>query len=399
MTHCQVRSPKEKTMQAANETSAGLQPTQARSTTTYRTVDAATSRRSPSWVACVTFAFLVGGCASRASTETNAAGNSGAQAASSGTAQATPSGSGSGAAGTSGSSVAASGSASGSTSGVATQQGTGASDDAQTEMDASSINGVDTGSAAADAGGSSKILIYTVTTPGTYRHASIPTAAAALAQAAAVVGLTSEIVGASDATNIADPTKFTAAALAQDGAVVLISTDGEPFGYPATQEIQNLIDYVQNGGALLIIHCTPDSYGGAVSGPILGHPPSIPFHMLIGSTFLGHPGNVAPATCTTMGTHPSVANLAPTFNVTDEIYSFSYLGPDIQVVMTCVSSTAPNTVRPISFYRVQGAGRVFNVALGHTDTNWTMPLDSKQPTNTRLLEDHVIPGLLWAMRR
>jgi type 1 glutamine amidotransferase len=372
----------------AVETSADLPPTKGPGAATHRIV----------WTDCIAFALMIGGCASAASTATNDAGNGGAQA-SSGSLQDSAFRDGSSAIGTSDSSVTASGSASGSTSGIANPPNTtGAPQDAQTQMDASAMAAMDTDSASTDAGGSNKILIYGVTTPGTYRHASIPTAAHALAQAAAAVGLTSEIVGASDATNVADPTKFTAAALAQDGAVVLISNDGEPFGYPATQEIQNLVDYVQNGGALLIVHCTPDSYGGAVSGPMLGHPASIPFHMLIGSTFLGHPGNDAPATCTTIGTHPSVAHLAPTFNVTDEIYSYSYLGSDIQVVMTCVSSADPNTVRASSFYRQQGAGRVFNVALGHTDANWTTPLDPKQP-NTRLLEDHIVPGLLWAMRR
>jgi type 1 glutamine amidotransferase len=333
-----------------------------------------------------------GGCAGNRSTTTSDSGNSGAPTSSSGAAQDT----GSGAAGTSGSSD----SGSGSTSESGIQQGPPATiGDAQTELDASGIVGsMDASTASADAAGSNKILIYGVTTPGTYRHAAIGTAATALAQAAMAVGLTSEIYGTTDATNVADRTKFTAAALAKDGAVILISNDGEPFGYPATQEIQNLIDYVKNGGALLILHCTPDCYGGAASGPILGHPASLPFHMLIGSTWLGHPGNVAPATCKTMGTHPSVAGLAPTFNLTDEIYTYSYLGPDIQVVMTCTSSTDPKTVRVSSFYREQGQGRIFTASLGHPDISWTMPMDPKLP-NSRLVQDHVIPALLWAMRR
>jgi type 1 glutamine amidotransferase len=279
----------------------------------------------------------------------------------------------------------------------ATMDTTGAAGDAVAGLDVVASDGSgDSGLPPSDAAGSNKILIYGVTSPGTYRHGMIPVAAAAIAQAASVVGLTSEIVGASDAINVADPTKFTAAALAQDGAVVLLCNDGEPYGSPGTQEIQNLVDYVQNGGALIVLHCTPDSYGGSAS--IFPHPASIPFHMLIGSTFLGHPGNVAPATCTTMGTHPSVAHLATTFNVTDEIYSFSYVRPDNQLVMTCISSVDTKTVRPISWYREEGSGRVFNVALGHPDASWMMPMDPKLP-NTRLLEDHVIPGLLWAMKR
>jgi len=328
------------------------------------------------------------GCALNNSTTADAGTDAGIDASSSGEA---PSGPDSGAPG-------AQDSGTGSTAGL-TMDATIAPSDAPADLDVVGSDGsVDVGPPPSDAAGSSKILVYGVTSPGTYRHGVIPVAAAAIARAASVVGLTSEVVGASDATNVADPTKFTAGALAQDGAVVLLANDGEPFGYPAIQEIQNLIDYVRNGGALVVLHCTPDSYGGAVSGPILGHPASIPFHMLIGSTFLGHPGNVAPATCNTIGTHPSVAHLATTFNVTDEIYSFSYVRPDNQLVMTCISSADTKTVRPISWYREEGSGRVFNVALGHPDASWTMPMDPKL-SNTRLLEDHIIPGLLWAMKR
>jgi hypothetical protein len=108
--------------------------------------------------------------------------------------------------------------------------------DAQAELDTSGIVGsMEANAASTDAAGSNKILIYGVTTPGTYRHAAIGTAATAIAQAAMAVGLTSEIYGTTDATNIADPTKFTAAALAKDGAVILISNDGEPFGYRHTR--------------------------------------------------------------------------------------------------------------------------------------------------------------------
>ncbi|MEA2697665.1 MAG: uncharacterized protein QOI66_1936 [Myxococcales bacterium] len=252
------------------------------------------------------------------------------------------------------------------------------------------------GAASTDAPHSDKILIYGVTATG-YRHASIPAAANAIAAAAAAVGLTAEIVGATDQTNMVDRSKFTAAALAGYGAVILLANDGEPFGYPATDEIQNLIAFVQGGGALVGIECVTDCYGGAVSGPMTGHPKSAPFHDLLGATFQDHPGNFAPATCTKVGTHPVIAQLAPSFRTTDEIYSFTDFRMDNQVILNCSSSTAPATVRPVSWVREEGAGRVFYSALGHADTHWTMPLD---PANaSRLVDDLVVPGLLWSMKR
>jgi hypothetical protein len=98
-----------------------------------------------------------------------------------------------------------------------------------------------------------------------------------------------------------------------------------------------------------------------------------------------------------MGTHPSVASLAPTFKLTDEIYAFIDFRMDNQVVLTCISSTDLNTVRPISWVREEGSGRVFYTALGHPAEEWTAPLDPN--AESRLVEDHVIPGLLWAMQR
>ncbi len=253
---------------------------------------------------------------------------------------------------------------------------------------------IDADAPAADAAGSNKILIYGVTTG--YRHASIPAAANAIAKAAAAVGLTTEQVGCTDANNNkADPTKFTAAALAQYGGVILLANSGEPIGYPATQEIQNLVDYVQHGGALVAIEDATHCYDGSFNG----HPASQPYIQLLGADFVAHPGNVSPATCTKVGTQPSVVQLPATFGTTDEIYSFSQFRMDNQVVLRCVSSgDSTHTVRPVSWVREEGAGRYFYTALGHLDVSWTAPMDA-QASNSRLVEDHVIPGLLWTMRR
>ena len=240
---------------------------------------------------------------------------------------------------------------------------------------------------------SDKILIYGVTTG--FRHGSITAAATAITKAVMTMGLTTELVGCTDATNKADPTKLTVTALAGYGAVILLANSGEPYGYPATTEIQNLVDYVHNGGALIGIEDADHCYDGQFNG----HPESQPYVNLIGNDFVGHPGGVAPATCTKAGTNPSVAQLPATFGTTDEIYAESMFRMDNQTVLTCVSSgDGTHTVRPISYVREEGAGRVFYTALGHDDARWTAPMDATA-ANSRLVEDHVVPALLWAMHR
>jgi type 1 glutamine amidotransferase len=291
---------------------------------------------------------------------------------------------GTGAAGTTG--TAGTSGAGGALSGAGGQAGGGAG--------ATGAAGASDAGTTSDAGPrGNTVLIYGVTTG--FRHGSITAAANAITAAAMTMGLTTEQVGCTDLTNHPDPTKLTTAALAQYGAVILLANSGEPFGYPATQEIQNLVDYVKNGGALVAIEDADHCYDGQFNG----HPASQPYVNLIGNDFVGHPGGVAPATCMTMGTHVSVAQLPPTFGTTDEIYATTMFRMDNQVVLTCVSSgDGTHTVRPISYVREEGAGRVFYTALGHDDARWTAPMDAKA-ANSRLVENHVLPALLWAMHR
>jgi uncharacterized protein len=260
--------------------------------------------------------------------------------------------------------------------------------------------GAGAGGTAAGAGGSgggvsgsSKILIYGVTTG--FRHGSISAAADALATAAMTHGLSADRVGCTDATNKPDATKLSTTALMGYGAVILLANSGEPFGYPATAEIQNLVDYVKGGGALVAIEDADHCYDGAFDG----HPASTEYVSLIGNDFVGHPGGVALATCTKVGTGPAIDKLPATFTTTDEIYETKSTNPANLAVLTCVSSgDASKAVRPISYVREEGAGRVFFTALGHPDASWTSPMDAAA-ANSRLVEDHVMPALLWAMRR
>src|SRR5882724_8533097 len=345
----------------------------------------------------VSMALFGAGCSLDASTTgTNGAGGSGAGNPGLGTAGRGELGGSSVAAGSAGAAGSRAGSADDASAKDVTS--TPGAADAAVSLDAPRENTLaDADAAPSDASRSNRILIYGVTSPTAYRHDSIPAAATAISRAATAAGLTVDAIGTESTTNIVTPSVFTATELSRYGAVILLTNDGEPFGYPATEPIQSLVDFVRRGGALVGIECVTDCYGGAVSGPMTNHPPSEPFHSLLGATFTGHPGDFAPATCTKTGEHPSVAQLGMSFKVTDEIYAFTNFRSDNQVVLTCTSSTAPNTVRPIAWVREEGLGRVFHTSLGHPDSSWKMPMDPNVPS--RLVEDHVLPGLLWAMRR
>jgi hypothetical protein len=196
-------------------------------------------------------------------------------------------------------------------------------------------------------------------------HGSTPTAATAITKSAMALGLVCE--------TSQDPTKFTAAGLAPYAAIVLLATTGEPFGSPGTAQIQALVDYVQGGGGLVGIENADHAYDT-----------SVPYISLVGGDFNGHSG-YGPDTCYSDGLHPTNAKLPAMFSVTDEIYYTSKFNTDNQVVLRCGSDK-----RAISWVRQQGAGRVFYTTLGHDDHSWTMP---------PLVDDHVVPGLLWSMGR
>jgi uncharacterized protein len=133
------------------------------------------------------------------------------------------------------------------------------------------------------------------------------------------------------------------------------------------------VSWVDAGGGLVAIEDANHAYD---DNPV--------YVGLMGGDFNGHSG-FGPDTCYSAGDHPTNMKLPASFPVTDEIYYFSKFRADNQVVLRCGSDK-----RPISWVRQEGAGRIFYTALGHADASWTSP---------PLVDDHVLPALLWTMGR
>jgi type 1 glutamine amidotransferase len=228
------------------------------------------------------------------------------------------------------------------------------------------------------------VLIYAIATA--FDHASIPAAAMAIAKAATDAGLAVDVVPANVTTannTTPVPGDFTPEALSAYGAVVLLSTTGEPFGSPGTLQIKALVDFVTAGGGLVAINNATHAYDSSTRSP------STAYISLLGADFNGQSA-YGPGTCAPVGSHASVSTLPATFDINDEIYNFKSVNPDIQVVLECKDSPTANA-RPVSWVRTQGAGRVFFTALGKQDHSWQPP--------ELLVPNHVLPGLLWTMGR
>jgi type 1 glutamine amidotransferase len=212
------------------------------------------------------------------------------------------------------------------------------------------------------------ILIYT--RADAFVHDSRGAAAMAIKKALAPLGIT--------ATISEDPALITAEKLAPLGGVVLIDNTGKPFGDPGTAGIAALGAFVRGGRGLVGIHAASSGYDG------------VPAYIgLIGGHFNEHPGGVRLGHCQPMGNFPSVAKLPATFSLVDEFYVFDQYNAANLVDLRCDALGSP-TKLPIAWHRQEGQGRVFYTALGHGAEEWADP---------KVLDDHVIPGILWALNR
>ena len=166
-------------------------------------------------------------------------------------------------------------------------------------------------------------------------------------------------------TNTFDPT-FTRDAndvtpdrLADTDLLILYTTG------PIPLDVDALDQWIQDGGALLGIHCATDT--------LKDHPL---YPRIIGGTFNGHPWNAD--TIITLKVHdpahPAATCYAPGATFREEIYQFRNLDPTrVRVLMGLdMERTEPKRPYhvPIAWCRDYGKGRVLYTSLGHRQDVW-----------------------------
>jgi hypothetical protein len=176
-------------------------------------------------------------------------------------------------------------------------------------------------------------------------------------------------------------TMFTASNLARFGAVVMVNSNGTPFGMPGTSEGSALADFVRGGGGLAAFHAAANTQ----------YPASHPLIALLGGTFQNTGGGVRNVTCGAEGMHPTVAKVTGELAVrTDETYVFGGLHPMNQVVLRCDPAMG-TTKLPGSWIRQEGMGRLFYTTLGHGPPAWE--------AGGAFLTSHAWPAILWVLGR
>jgi type 1 glutamine amidotransferase len=174
--------------------------------------------------------------------------------------------------------------------------------------------------------------------------------------------------------------------------VVLFFTTGNPV---TKDELADLREWVQNGGALAGTHCATDTlYGESVYGD------------LIGAYFRGHPPGLQKIKVKVEDPkHPAAAGFTDGMDYQDEMYVFRdapYARDRLHIILSIdpasFESTLKNPKDPkrdltrkdrdyaISWCRTEGKGRVFYTSFGHDHKVWR---DEK-------FQKHLFGGLKWA---
>jgi uncharacterized protein len=204
-------------------------------------------------------------------------------------------------------------------------------------------------------------LLYLTLSAG-FKHESIP--------------LSREIVtdlgkgsGGFDVTLADDVSPFTEANLKNYDAVMFYTTGELPM---SAEQKDALLDFVRSGHGFVGVHSATDTF---YMWP--------EYLELIGGYFNDHPWHQKVTVDVVDASNPIVSALAPSFEITDEIYQISdFQWQDSHVLLRLDPASVDLTKQgvhrrfygwPLAWTRRYGQGRVFYTALGHEDAVWHDP--------------------------
>jgi uncharacterized protein len=204
-------------------------------------------------------------------------------------------------------------------------------------------------------------------------HGVLGQATTALAQLAESAGLTPVVVG--DVRDLS-PHQLSAA-----GVLALFTIGETPF---SAEQKAALVDSWRDGHVgILGVHSATDA---CHTWPEYG--------ALVGARFDGHPWTQDFTIDVAVADHPATAHLGPQWHWRDEIYLFSELRPDAQVLLRLAADQVDLTVPggrtpacgfPLAWCFEEGKGRSFYTALGHFPGAWETPA----------YLTHLAGGLAW----
>jgi cytochrome c len=207
-----------------------------------------------------------------------------------------------------------------------------------------------------------RVLLFTETAAGAFRHDSIPAGVAMFQQLAADNGW--------DMTHTEDSTIFNDAALSTFDAIIMFQTSGMVWDTDAQRAAVQR--YMRNGGGIVAIHNATD----------MNIENQFPWwDQMLGMTMTQHSAIVAGTAKVADQVHPSGQGLPQRWNRTEEWYNFNRSGRgDVHVLVTADESTynpGPSAMghdHPISWCRNFEGGRLWATAMGHQASAYSEPL-------------------------
>lgn len=214
-----------------------------------------------------------------------------------------------------------------------------------------------------------RVLIFTKTAPGSYRHASIEPGKAAIKLLCEQNGYMA------DTTE--DASLFTDETLKQYSALVFLSSNKDVFNAEQKVALQR---YIHAGGGFVGIHAAT---GTEREWPWFGK--------LVGAVFVWHPPLQTGTINIIDNTHPSTKDLPKQWVRKDEWYFFRDFNPNLKVLATLDSSTFKSERHPdnypFAWYHEFEGGRAFYTAGGHNAEDYSDALFLK----------HILGGIQYAI--
>jgi type 1 glutamine amidotransferase len=163
---------------------------------------------------------------------------------------------------------------------------------------------------------------------------------------------------------------------------VLFFTTGNPV---TKEELRDLIQWVEKGGAFAGTHCASDTLYGTAYGK------------LVGAYFNGHPWHQKVKLHVEDPHHPAAKGFKDGAEITDEIYQFNdspYSRDHLHIILSIDNSSVDvskgarkDKDYAVSWCQEVGKGRSFYTSLGHRKEVWQNPR----------FQQHLMHGLRWAV--
>jgi len=171
---------------------------------------------------------------------------------------------------------------------------------------------------------------------------------------------------------------ISASRLASTDVLMFALTTGE-LAFDAGQK-DAIASFVSNGGGYIGFHSASDTL---YQWPEYGR--------IVGAYFKEHPWTQEAAVVAEDRTHPATRDLAASFRLLEEYYTFrENPRPNVQVLLTLDASSVGATGDfPLAWAQTIGSGRSFYTALGHFDSTWTDPR----------FQQHLLGAMRWAGKR